>query len=58
MEEDAARDVDVEVEEGTVAMAVDDEEARLAVEVFDVRLDADRRLDAPGLIDDVANWGG
>ena len=47
MEEDAARDVDVEVE-GMVAMVVEDEEVRLAVEVLDVSVDADRRLDAPG----------
>jgi hypothetical protein len=53
--EDAARDVDVEVEEGTVPIADDDDDVRLAVEAC---VDADRRLDAPALVDDVAIWGG
>lgn len=57
IEEKVARDVDEDVEEDKVPVA-EDEEGRLAVEALGDRVEADRRLDAPGLVDELASWGG
>jgi hypothetical protein len=58
MEEKVARDVDEDVEEDKVPMVVEDEEGRLAVEALGDRVEADRILDAPGLVDELVSWGG